>query len=101
MALTIVGPASPTSSAEISWSPSMPIGSGASVKRLQALIAQRRRGTPPAQHGLGVVPEMPGSPTAFMLPTGGYASSSYASSAYATKALAPDFDPFFDDPFAT
>lgn len=72
---------------EGSFSPPMPIAGGANVRRLQALIANRRR-----QTSLFAVPE---APDVNLFGTAGAGTTS----AGGAKVKA-GFDPFFDDPFA-
>lgn len=101
--LAITGPPSPGSkglqTAEESLSSPVPIGGGANVRRLQALIAQRRRASPPPPNGLGAVPESPPScPAPALTAFAGSAGASALGCAGAPPQ--PAFDPFFDDPFA-
>jgi len=73
-----------------------PISGGASVRRLKALIAQRRRFGVTTLPPLGVVPETPAGAIAAMTPTH-HAAAFPGSPASVAK---PNFDLFFDDPFA-
>uniref|UniRef100_A0A7S4UEU0 Uncharacterized protein n=2 Tax=Alexandrium monilatum TaxID=311494 RepID=A0A7S4UEU0_9DINO len=96
--LALTGPPSPGSRPsempdESSCVP-VPLCGGASVRRLQALIAQRRRASPPPHHGLGAVPESPPSLAAPSL------ASFVGVSLRGCSGAQPSFDPFFDDPFA-
>lgn len=61
----------------------MAIRGGSSVRRLKALIQERRREVPPQLLSLGALPEASDSPKA-----------------PGSSAKAATFDPFFDDPFA-
>lgn len=89
--LSIVGPPSPTgasasASKEEMACPSIPTRGGSHLRRLQALIADRRRITPDSFGTLGVVSEAPDAMAAAKAPSGVSANSK------------PKFDPFFDDP---
>jgi hypothetical protein len=73
-----------------------PLPGGSSVRRLQALIAQRRLASPrrssnPPIAGLGVVPEVTS-------PKGGYVSTPSGYGFPADEGKSKHFDPFFDDP---
>mmetsp|Transcript_145014 Transcript_145014/g.403928 ORF Transcript_145014/g.403928 Transcript_145014/m.403928 type:complete len:369 (-) Transcript_145014:84-1190(-) len=81
---------------EVSCSP-LPLSGGASVRRLQALIAQRRRGNPPPQTALGAVPESPLAPPAT---TWAALAGSAGVPVCGSAGAQATFDPFFDDPFA-
>jgi len=65
-----------------------PISGGANVRRLKALIAERRRGVAALPAVLGAVPEVAGKSKLVL-----YGGSS------GTQGK-PAFDPFFGDPFA-
>eukprot|EP00927_Polykrikos_kofoidii_P072425 TRINITY_DN68543_c0_g1_i1.p1 TRINITY_DN68543_c0_g1~~TRINITY_DN68543_c0_g1_i1.p1 ORF type:complete len:496 (+),score=91.46 TRINITY_DN68543_c0_g1_i1:68-1489(+) len=90
--LALTGPASPSNEREGEGVPTpMPIAGGAHVRRLQAMIMQRRRATPPSAP-LGAVPETPA------------ASSPPSRDRPGSKGRVPQpqevVDPFFDEPFA-
>jgi len=94
--LAVAGPPSPSNAdrgedAEALVVP-MPITGGANVRRLKALISQRRRCPEGGLPALEVVPDIALGKDAATSPAG-------ASAATAT-AKKPAFDPFFDDPFA-
>lgn len=94
----------------------VPISGGASVRRLKALISQRRRFAPPGSQGspspfggsrtLGALPETP--PAEAAVARLAVASGSLPGAAVETGSVsatdggvkAPAFDPFWDDPFA-
>jgi len=80
---------------EEGFCPPAPLG-GASVRRLQALIAQRRRVTPPPQPVLGAVLESPVAPPKPTMAAGLAAGVPI----HREAGIQPSFDPFFDDPFA-
>lgn len=117
-ALTLTGPPSPPSpcrpasqaaygypevaEAGLAATTPLPISGGAHVRRLQAFITQRRRLATSASltslgalGALGAVPESPGTTVAPSL-------ADFVGTAVKTPAgqKKPNFDPFFDDPFA-
>jgi len=98
--LALTGPPSPKGddgpSAASPWAPTAlrPISGGSNVRRLKALIAERRRCT----DRLGAVDES--SAMAAKLGLGGGEVGDISVARVAGGAGKPGFDPFFDDPFA-
>jgi len=84
-ALTITGPPSPSASP-----PPAAVAGGASVRRLQALITQRRRASPPLPMALSAVPETPSVDASAI-----DGADTVVNATLRSKVL----DPFFDDPF--
>eukprot|EP00928_Gymnodinium_smaydae_P013366 TRINITY_DN14879_c0_g1_i1.p1 TRINITY_DN14879_c0_g1~~TRINITY_DN14879_c0_g1_i1.p1 ORF type:complete len:450 (-),score=69.44 TRINITY_DN14879_c0_g1_i1:144-1418(-) len=96
--------------------PPAPIPGGSSVRRLQALIAERRRSAPsgsPLDSSLGAVPEaFAASPSGSTAGLGATSRSGAASGPNPISSFSPaasavpspsgsrTLDPFFDDPFA-
>lgn len=80
--------------------PLAPLPGGASVQRLRALIAQRRRESAAPSPALCTVPEAPDS-TAPVSPGGREPVAPVINDGAApSKPPSKAFDPFFDDPFA-
>lgn len=82
-----------------------PITGGSNVRRIQALIASRRRGSPPGASGvgsLGAVPEQDGSATSMVAgPTSPSALAGLTQLSQTSPSRTPSgksIDPFFDDP---
>eukprot|EP00929_Paragymnodinium_shiwhaense_P121224 TRINITY_DN93393_c0_g1_i1.p1 TRINITY_DN93393_c0_g1~~TRINITY_DN93393_c0_g1_i1.p1 ORF type:complete len:394 (+),score=78.26 TRINITY_DN93393_c0_g1_i1:105-1286(+) len=109
----MTGPSSPTRSGskgtasfgmQASAGPALaPLPGGASVQRLRALIAQRRRESAASPPALCAVPELPDSSAAPVSPGGKEVHSKEPSPAKESSPHAEpskSFDPFFDDPFA-
>mmetsp|Transcript_58437 Transcript_58437/g.187667 ORF Transcript_58437/g.187667 Transcript_58437/m.187667 type:complete len:366 (+) Transcript_58437:92-1189(+) len=97
--LSLTGPPSPGNSKALDLGgeglcPPMPISGGANVRRLKALIAQRRLASPPPHQALGAVPEVA---DAIPAPT---LAALVGVPVNGCTGAKPAFDPFFDDPFA-
>jgi len=101
--LALTGPPSPTSGLMTSPGPAKAIVSGGNVRRLQALILERRRATPPAAGNLGAVPETPSSSAGYLKDAAvmvAVAEPPLPTDAAANSGGKQEIDPFFDDPFA-